>query len=276
MKRIIKIILCAIGGCSVFAMASCIRDTFTFSFNSRYDEPLEHPLSSWLSTDYPNDEIVFFITDSQKDILFRSMHKDSLFVEIMDEFVVEQLYSYTIMNDSEYVEVGSCDVYIWLRPSHVGNTHLHIHNSIHDTLLSVCVLPEYYTYTEPNLDFDDTDDSVRTKLLKKYSQYAYNTEDQYYQVGDSRCMFNLYVNYSNSGTVDNYVVDLYQSVASEELTGYIDERYYKTSAQSNGLPVYIRAFNISTTPSISDATLIVIPDIAGHKVTYKNPMTYSK
>lgn len=271
MKRIIKIILCAIGGCSVFAMTSCKQETFTFSYSSN-QEPLEHSLSSWLSTDYPNDEFVFFISDSRKEVNFRSNNKDSLFVEITDRFIVQQ--TNTHIWPCSFDE--SCDARTYLMPLHVGNSYLHIYNSMHDTLLNVFVLPEYYTYTEPGLDFDDTYDSVRTKLLKAYSHYAYNTEDHYYLVGDSRCMFNLYVNYSNSGTVDNYDVDLYQGVASEELTGYINERYYKTSAQSNGLPVYIRAFNISTTPSISDATLIVILDIAGHKVTYKNPMTYSK
>lgn len=283
MKKQTKIKLSIICGCLLLTTTSCVKTTISqdqFSISSNSATHLSHQINQWLSTDFEGDEITMFITDNPKEISFLSTSGSSLYLDMNDVFIVSYYYSssttiITSSSGSSSSTSSVCKTYGKITPRHVGNTYLHIHDSLFDTIIRVSVLGEYYTYTEPNLDFDDTYDSVRAKLSKTYPQYSYNTEDQYYQVEDSRCQFNLYVNYSNDGTVDNYVVDLFQGVASEELTGYINERYYKTNAYYTGLPVYIRVFNISTTPSISDATVVVVLDTTGHKVTYQNPMTYS-
>jgi len=283
MKKQIKIKLSVVGSCLLFLTVSCTKVTISqgqFSISSNSATPLSHQINQWLSTDLDEDELIMFITDNPKEINFLSTSGSRLSLDINDGFIASYYcFSSTTTTTSSNGWSSStssvCKTYAKITPRHVGNTYLLIQDSLFDTIIRVSVLGEYYTYTEPNLDFDDSDDSVRAKLSKTYPQYSYNTEDQYYQVGDSRCQYNLYVNYSNDGTVDNYVVDLFQGVASEELTGYINERYHKTDANFSGLPVYIRVFNISTTPSISDATVVVILDTTGHKVTYQNPITYS-
>ena len=238
------------------------------SCNEHEYEPLEHLLSSWLSTDYP-DDFVFPMTDPSRFILFRSAALSDLSVETIDGFVVEQSrYSWQRVYDGDCFECG-----IVVTPLHVGNTYFRISDSEHDTLIKVQVLPQYYTYTEPSLDFDDTEDSVKSKLSKLFYQYDYDFENHCYQVSDVRCSYNLNVNYSNRGTIDSYVVDLCQGVDPVELSMYLNERYYYLYSQD--LPIYIRAFN-ETNPSIYDATMVVIPDAMAHRVIYQNPVTYGK
>lgn len=227
--------------------------------------------SSWFSTSLESDSIILFVGDYGRAFQIHC-EIEGLSVVNDDDFIAK-LYNTGSLIVSGYGSYSYTGKYS-IAPEHVGNTTLHISAQGNSSIVKVTVLGEYYTYTEPGLDFDDTEDSVRAKLLKTFSLYTYNPAEHYYQVEDSRCRYNLYVNYANNGTVDNYIVDLYQGVSSDELVGYVAERYYKTTAYSNGLPVYIKAFNVSS-PSISDASVVVIPNNASHKVTYKNPMTYS-
>ena len=282
MKQITNRLIVCVVGCMLLAMTSCVKETVEVSVGGGGSSvtPLSHKINQWLSTDWEGDEITMFITDSPKDIRFLSSSGATISIEMNDCFVAKYIswgtttITTSTSNGSNSLTSTSCSTSGRITPQHVGVTFLHIQDSLFDTIIPVKVLGEYYTYTEPGLDFDDTEDSVRAKLLKTFSLYAYNPDEHYYQVEDSRCRYNLYVNYANDGKVDNYMADLFQGVDTEELIGYIGERYYKTTAYSNGLPVYIKAVNVSS-PSISDASVVVIPDNASHKVTYKNPMTYS-
>ena len=226
-----------------------------------------HSLSSWLSTDYPADEFVLFITDPAIDIMFKSTSGGGLSIESADEFVIEAKYS-TMVTINE-----TCSMTATIRkPSHVGSTYLHIYNSKHSALIKVQVLPQYYIYTEPGLDFDDTEDSVRSKLANPV--LFYNPENRTYQVVDAHGNYNLRIYYAEDGTIDHYVVTLLNHPSNGELRGYIEERYYRTNATVNQLPIYIRAFNVQS-PSISDATVVVILDLESSTITYQNPVTYN-
>ena len=255
MNKFIKYLFYVIGSCLLLMTTSCEK------------ESLSHQINKWLSSDLEGDEITMFITDSPKSIQFRSASK-SLYIETDDNFI--SFYSWT----TKTIVGNICTQDGLITPSHVGSTYLHIHDSLHnDTIIRVKIIGEFYTYTEPAIDFDDTEDSVNTKLHELFGHFTYYSDSHYYQIGDSRCRYNLYVNYSDDGVVDNYIVELYQGVESDELTGYINERYYKTTASVGGLPVYIKAHN-NEYPSISDATVVVIPDLTAHKVKYQNPLTY--
>lgn len=250
-------------------MYGCEREPYTIDLTqgSASYTPLCHQINDILSTNWDGDEINMFVTDNKLDIEFKCASGGILTIEAQDCFILLYTESSITINGSSFVNGH-------ITPRRVGSTYLHIYNTQIDTVMKINILPEFYTYTEPGLDFDDTEDSVRAKLLKTFSLYAYNPDEHYYQVEDSRCRYNLYVNYANNGTVDNYIVDLYQGVSSDELVGYVGERYYRTTAYSNGLPVYIKAFNVSY-PSISDASMIVIPNVTAQRVTYQNPLTYS-
>lgn len=248
-----------------FLIVSCEEEPVV---ESTPDTP--HTWSDWFSTDLESDSIILFVSDIARQFQIKCSI-EGITVVNDDEFVAK-LYN----PSSSSISVGSSYSYTGhfsIAPVRVGRTNLHVSAQNHNTDIKVVILGEHYTYTEPGIDFDDTEDSVRSKLIKTFSYYAYNSADQYYQVGDSRGKYNLYINYSNNGMIDNYVVDLYQGESAEEITGFISERYYKTSAYSNGLPVYIKAYNLAN-PSISDASIVIIPNPTHHKVTYKNPATY--
>ncbi len=230
--------------------------------------PYEHTLNEGLSTNYEGEEINMFITDLSEAIQFRSIVGEEPVVVEPDCFVSPSyVYGPSGFDESFAFSVS-------LRPKHVGRTFIRVYNSKYDVKIPINILPEYHIFTEPQIDFDDTEDSVNTKLHKLFGNLTYYSNSHYYQIGDSRCRYNLYVNYSEDGVVDNYIVELYQGVESDELTGYINERYYKTTASVGGLPVYIKAHN-NEYPSISDATVIVMLDITDHKIKYQNPLTYS-
>ncbi len=272
MKHFVNSLIVCLGGCILFMMFSCEVEA-TASANVVVEgsnpTPLPHQINRWLSTDWIGDEITMFITDNPKDIQFLCISGKLISIEMNDCFVSKYYTSYSSSISSSFYRIDGR-----ITPLHVGKTYLHIQDSLFDTLISVKILAEFYTYTEPQIDFDDTEDSVNTKLHELFGHCTYYSDSHYYQIGDSRCRYNLYVNYSEDGVVDNYIVELYQGVESAELTGYINERYYKTTASVGGLPVYIKAHN-NEYPSISDATVVVIPDLTAHKVKYQNPLTYS-
>ena len=256
-------------GISLMLTCGCIKheasSSLTIIIGWDGQTPFDHQINSYLSTDWEDDEITMFITDLQRIINFRSISGDSLKAEIFDCFVCNN----TIGGSN-----GSYESYqksVFLRPSHVGSTQLHLYNSKYDETMRIVILPEFYTFTEPSLDFDDTQDSVALKL----SSMHFTEENGVYHITDPHNNYSLSMNYTTNGILDSYEVSLGNSVSSEEMTGYIAERYYKTSAYSNGKPVYIKAFN-EQNPSISYASVIVVMDIEARTITYQNPQTYSK
>ena len=224
--------------------------------------------------DYDGDEIIMFVNDNPLEITFGTSSGDSLLLDLEDKFIcsyINSSHTYTSNGIRTYTTES-----IRLTPHHVGSTCLAIRDAKSDTIVRVRVMGEYYTYTEPNLDFDDTEDSVQGKLGTQYpSLHSYNIEGGYYSLLDDRHQIHLYVNYSNNGTVDSYSVNLIpETVDAEELYGFIGERYYKTTASWGDFPVYIKALN-NNHPSISDAVVVVIPQPGGaNRVTYINPLTY--
>lgn len=194
---------------------------------------------------------------------------EAMNIEIMDNFIMSQTFQ-TITPQQDRV-VSMVEVVL----HRVGTTYVKFYNEDADTIIPIRVLPVYSTFTEPPLDFNDTQDSVRSKLIKTFSVYTYLPAEQCYQIHDSLCMYNLYVNYSDEGTIKDYTVDLYQGADENELSGYINERYYRTAFYENGLPIFIKAVNV-VTPSISGATVMVIPDYVNSTITYKDPVTYSQ
>lgn len=139
--------------------------------------------------------------------------------------------------------------------SHVGETVLRITSLVLDTSFRVIVMGNYHTYTEPGLDFDDTQDSVCSKLTMRFHEYS-TIADNCYQLCDDRNCYNLYVNYTD-GVVDNYIVELSSTVPADELLAFLSERYQQIG------DVFMR-------PN----TLIVIPDIDSNTISYKKPQTY--
>lgn len=240
-------------------------------------KPLEHSLSSWLSTDYLGDEFEFFITDPPMSIMFRMIsyslsHDAWSSVDILDGFVLDDSYWKNVSGYKGLVNHSYYETLIWAKPLHVGCTYFRIRYCEHDTLIKVQVLPEYYTYTEPGLDFDDTEDSVRSKLANPV--LFYDPENRTYQVVDVHGNYNLQIFYAEDGTIDHYVVTLLNHPSEGELRGYIEERYYYYRTTVNQLPIYIKAFN-EHNPSISDATVVVILDLESSTITYQNPVTYN-
>lgn len=253
MKRNLCILLCFVG--CIMLMSSCEKENTL------------HSLSSWLSTDYPADEFVLFITDPEIDIMFESTSGGKLSIESADEFVIG------VSSWSWFTYGFTCSMNATIRkPSHVGSTYLHIYNSEHSALIKVQVLPQYYIYTEPGLDFDDTEDSVRSKLANPV--LFYDPANRTYQVVDVHGNYNLQIFYAEDGTIDHYVVTLLNHPSEGELRGYIEERYYYYRTTVNQLPIYIKAFN-EHNPSISDATVVVILDLESSTITYQNPVTYN-
>ena len=240
-------------------------------------EPLPYQICDWLTTDWDGDEIVLFMTDNGKSISFQNTSGRQMEVGVENCFI--SLFtitgvasgSHTESNGSTSSTVSYYQTTGILSPYHVGNTYLYVKDSVNETVIPVTIRPEYYTFNEPSLDFDDTQDSVALKL----SSLQYTEDGGLYFITDPHTDYSLLVNYTESGTVNSYEVSLREQVSSEELTGYIAERYFKTNAYNNGLPVYIEAYN-KLSPSISDASLVIMLDIASRKIVYQNPLTYSK
>ena len=236
-------------------------------------DPLPYQLNEWLSTDLDEDEIVLFKTDNGKSISFQSSNNRAIEINVEDSFI--STYRPTIISSntssSGTISYSYYKIIGMVSPIHVGKTYLHVKDSIYyEKIIPVTILPEYYTFNELELDFDDTQDSVMLKV----SSLQYSEDDGVYYIIDPHNDYSLKVNYSASGTVDSYEVELENSVSSDELTGYVAERYYKTNAYDNGLPVYIKAYNILS-PSISDASIIVILNAEARRITYRNPLTFS-
>lgn len=270
MKLKQKLIICS---SVMFLMitSGCFKQEFhqeaevTITIGWDGETPFDHQINSYLSTDWEDDEITMFITDIEKTIHFRSISGDSLKAEIFDCFVCNNIIGGSYGSDESFQKS------VLLRPSHVGSTQLHLYNSKYDETMRIVILPEFYTFTEPSLDFDDTQDSVALKL----SSMHFTEENGVYHITDPHNNYSLSMNYTTNGILDSYEVSLGNSVSTEEMTGYIAERYYKTSAYSNGKPVYIKAFN-EQNPSISYAIVIVVMDIEARTITYQNPQTYGK
>ena len=245
--------------CSLLLLTSCMDEIVSVR---EEETPLENQLTSWLSSDYFGNEIVMFITDNDQTFRFRSSDGEELKLTVEDVFVVKSISGDT------------CIASITVSPHHVGVTRLHIRNDKHDTTLSIRILPEFYTYPEPTLDFDDTYDSVMSKIMKFCTSYSYVNGSRETFFIDSPTKYTLQISYSTDSTIDHYSVALRDQCAEDELSGFIEERYYRTTAQYDGNRVYIKAFN-KTSPSISDATVIVIPDFNIQKINYQNPVTYN-
>ena len=253
-------------GITLMLTYGCVKTESSVSINGWDGKtPFGYQINSYLSTNWEGDNLTLFITNENKTVVFRSISGGEPNIEIPDCFICDSYKGSSVgLNDSFQKSIVLC-------PSHVGNTQLHISNLQYDEIMRIVILPEFYTFSEPSLDFDDTQDSVTRKL----SSLHYTEAGGIYSIPDPHNDYSLTIDYSASGMVDSYEVSLGNTVDSEELTGFISERYFKTSAYYNGMPVFIKAFNIKS-PSISDATFVVMLDIEGRKIKYQNPLTYSR
>ena len=187
--------------------------------------------------------------------------------KIMDKFVLSS-------SANGHNIVGSnCDSWIALRFDYVGTAYVKFYNEDFDTLIQVNVLPTYTTYEEPPLDFDDTRDSVITKMgipgLEDETERCLE-----YQLQGQTYSYIVRVYLLSSGLIKDYEVVFSDEEAKAELKPFIEERYKKMQTW-NGYYVYARAFDTSYPDIYDRETTVLVENFLQGKVVYKNPENYS-
>ena len=177
-----------------------------------------------------------------------------------------------IKSISRSQQSSSCTTSVSLSLKYVGSANLKFYNEEIDTLIKVEIMPQYTTYEEPSLDFDDNRDSVIVKLGEPYEE---DTVQNYllYHLHGLVYEYTLRVNMSASGWIIDYEITFADEDAKSELRLFIAERYYKTYSTWNGYNVYVRAFD-DEYPSIYESTKAVVENFLVGKVIYKNPSNY--
>ena len=251
-------------------LSSCDKENSSVDGTSEppFDSEVPYSWPKWFRTNVPSDSIVIFIGDGRKEIRIKSNVPTT--IRNHDIFIASSKITFSLNAGDQHSKT------IDIEPRFVGETALTVSGAEDSTVINIKVLGEYYTYTEPELDFDDTEDSVYEKLHKQFGRITYcvfNNQESYYHIKDSRCNYNLYVNYDGNGNIDNYVVDFYEGVDAAELFSFINERYVECNI--NGQRTYIKTHNILNWTAFSDITkAIIIPDDDAHRVIYQNPLAY--
>lgn len=165
--------------------------------------------------------------------------------------ITSQRYLSASIGD-EYIAKKKSDNYsspnreIVIEAKYVGSTYLHLSNSDVDTVVPIEVVPEYTTYDEPNLDFDDNRDSVIAKLGTPLLDY--DTTMTFYEFSDAGMIFIL-VLFDDYKKVSSYAVELDETYETE-VENFIAERYAFYRYYS-GYNFYIDA------DYLSDATKVI-------------------
>ncbi len=187
--------------------------------------------------------------------------------KIMDKFLLS-----SSTNGSNSVN-NNCTSWIDIRLNYVGTAYVKFYNEDFDTLIQVNILPTYTTFEEPDLDFDDTRDSVVAKMGTPQSE---STDENYlvYNCQGSQYAYTIRVNMLSSGVIKDYEIAFAEESAKEELRGFVEERYMKMTTW-NGFYIYARAFN-TTYPNIYDGeTKLLVENFLQGKIIYKNPENHT-
>lgn len=183
--------------------------------------------------------------------------------KIMDKFLLSSSANgHNSVNDV-------CTSWIDIRLNYVGTAYVKFYNEDFDTLIQVNILPTYTTFEEPNLDFDDTRDSIIIKMGNPQSE---NTIENYliYNLQGPVYAYTLRVNMLSSGVIKDYEISFTEEVAKEELRGFVEERYMKMTTW-NGFYIYARAFNTTYPNTYDGETKLLVENFLQGKITYKNP-----
>lgn len=103
----------------------------------------------------------------------------------------------------------------------------------------VIVKPRYTTYDEPDIDFDDTRDSIVQKLGRPHVENNTDTSSSITYYGYSTAQL-LILSFDQNDLLDGYALQFYSDVDTTELRLFLEERY----ARYNAL-FYIDADNYS-------------------------------
>lgn len=220
---------------------------------------------------YPEDRDFLL---SKGHVQFEVVGPNNVGVDVTDKFIIQQKRRISGGSDGHLTRT-SVDIYF----KHVGTAYVKFYNEDIDTLIQINVLPTYFTFEEPPLDFDDTRDSVVAKLGVPQKV---NAEGQYLQynchgpVYDYTIRVNM-LSWDEMGEIKDYEVVLADEEATEavvELHRFVEERYMEVSSW-NGYDVYARAVN-TTYPSLYDSeTKVLVMNYLQAKVIYKNPSKHS-
>lgn len=153
--------------------------------------------------------------------------------------------------------------------SHVGSANFKFYNEGWDTIISIEVLPQYNTFTEPNLDFDDTRDSIMAKLGTPDSEDESNGTLTYIFNGPEYA-YTLMIRLRDVGVVKDYDVTFADEAAKEELRLFVQERYYRYGTH-NGYYIYTKGFNQTVPSPYSEGNTVLIENFLHGSVSYKNP-----
>ena len=155
---------------------------------------------------------------------------------------------------------------ITIKASHVGATSLRLFNNDFDTMVSFEVLPVYSsTYREPALDFNDTRDSVISKLGTPSTE-----GDGYLQYNNFQSFTQLLV-YFNNGILSSYIVvftsEPTSSTVHAEIESFLLERYESFMPNYSTAKLYINAWEYG------DATKLISLENTQNRITYYNPLS---
>ena len=204
-------------------------------------------------------------------IEFTVIGPEAMGVRSMDEFILEKLDGSIIINNQTqggYIRKQQ------VKLSHVGSALLKFYNEWWDTLIYIEVLPEYTTYTEPPLDFDDTRDSVLSKLGEPDAEEPgilnYNLSGPVYP-------YQLIVRFREDGILRDYDVMFSDPGAIYELPLYIKERYYEYGYTTyNGYHIYTRGYDQRIPSPYSPDNKVLVQNFIYGYVSYKNPARSSE
>lgn len=110
---------------------------------------------------------------------------------------------------------------IIVQGKYVGETSLSITNDKDEITIPIKVDGMWNTYEDPNVDFDDTRDSVKLKL--GYPTVVWNDSTDYYLDYSTAELLSVY--YDVLGNLKNYVITFDSCISNEELVQFVEERY---------------------------------------------------
>ena len=197
----------------------------------------------------------------EKETVKITNSKDQVSYEVGNYFVAScNLIVETsgVSNNYTYSVVGN----------HVGNTYVRFSGGI-DLDVPIEVMAKYHTYEEPNLDFDDTRDSVKSKFGEPTLEDVPlndTTKVYVYYINENNTMLVNFYTYNEK--VGSYALSFSDESIFDELDPYLIERYEKFGETST-----LKAF--MNAESMEDATLIVSlsKSDSGYMVLYTNPET---
>ena len=222
-----------------------------------------------LSTDLENDRIEMTLSD--KMVTFHinyTTEKESweILYDIKDSYYAGYYAASASGSKGQYSYTASISAIIVAY--HVGQTTFIIRAGDVYKEIQVNIVPEYYTYSEPTIDFDDTKDSVIVKCGHNYTMDILNGTIESV-IDGPRGEFTLKVYLDQQGVVSKFVVRL--AAPSVDLEAFLSERYHKVEDAHQGRPAWLKAFD-NPTPSISESLYGVVISEENREVTYLKPI----